>query len=84
MDQIFGANLVKYKEQEGEEISLIDKCESVPTNDVLGPDTKYVGVLFTANYCPPCHALKEPLQNFYNEFKPKGFELVMVNCDRSQ
>ena len=84
MEQVFGANLCKWKEMEGDDVTDVMKCQSVPTSEVLNGDTKYIGVLFTANYCPPCHALLEPLQNFYNEFKPKGFEIVMVNCDRNE
>ncbi len=56
------------------------------TQAVLGGDNlMYIGVLFSAEYCPPCQRLMEPLKNFYEEFSKDGqFELVMVNCDKRE
>ena len=39
--------------------------EDVAFGEVFGPNIKYVGVLFSAAYCPPCHGFLQPLQDFY-------------------
>ena len=83
MEEVFGPKLVQFKETE-EAFANGNYCTETPTEEVLGANVKYIGVLFTANYCPPCHAIIEPLKNFYNEFKSSGFELVTVNCDRNE
>mgnify|MGYP006117253401 CR=1 FL=1 len=41
----------------------------ITTSDALQKDNlRYIGVLFTAKYCPPCERLTEPLKAFYDEF----------------
>jgi hypothetical protein len=60
--------------------------EDVAFGEVFGPNIKYVGVLFSAAYCPPCHGFLQPLQDFYQEFNRTGakvFEVVWVSCDKS-
>ena len=45
----------------------------------------YIGVVFSAKYCPPCERLQEPLKQFYDEFSQGGkFELICVNCDKRE
>ena len=58
----------------------------MPVNDFLGkPDLQYIGVFFTALYCPPCQAIQEPLKAFYEEYKKSGkFEMVMIGCDKRE
>ena len=49
------------------------------------PEVEYIGVLFTAEFCPPCKRLLEPLKTFYDEMVKEGkFELVIVNCDKRE
>ena len=58
-----------------------------PVNEVLGgkENLRYIGVIFTAHYCPPCQKFMEPLKAFYDEFAKDGkFELVLVNCDKRE
>ena len=46
---------------------------------------QYVGVVFSAQYCPPCEKLIEPLKAFYTEFSKDGkFEMILVNCDKRE
>ena len=96
MDKVFGEHLHKYKEpeppvepadgqeaedkpQEGAEVYY----ETVPVGDVLGKEgLEYVLILYSADYCPPCQKLQEPLKAFCTEYMKDGkSELVLINCD---
>lgn len=60
--------------------------EDVAFEEVFEPSIKYVGVLFSASYCPPCHGFLQPLQDFYQEFNKTGakvFEVIWVSCDKN-
>ena len=95
MEQIFGENLIKYKEPEpkeapeGEAEAPADPDEkpvyytTVPTAEFFAKEgLEYVLVLFTAKYCPPCEKLVAPLKAFYEEYSKEGkAEMVLVNCD---
>ena len=56
------------------------------TSEALGGENlRYIGVLFSAEYCPPCQRLHEPLQQFYDEMTKSGaFDMVLVNCDKRE
>lgn len=47
---------------------------------------KKVGLLFSASWCPPCHAFMPKLLETYNELKKDGkaFEIVLVSHDQSE
>ncbi|GIL48288.1 hypothetical protein Vafri_4938 [Volvox africanus] len=49
-------------------------------------DGKYVGVYFSAHWCPPCRAFTPLLRKTYNLQTALGkpFEIVFVSSDRSQ
>ena len=96
LQELFGDSLVKYKEPaeeavppEGEEEqpkAHTDYFSSLPVSEVLGSENlRYIGVVFSAKYCPPCERLMEPLQKFHEEFSQgQKFELVCVNCDKRE
>ena len=67
MNKTFGDHLVKSKEP-GDGTYFT----SVATEKVLPDTVKYVGVVFAANYCPPCKKFYEPLKAFYDEFRKDG------------
>lgn len=48
---------------------------------------KYIGVYFSAHWCPPCRAFTPVLAAMYNKRKSSGqddFEVVFVSADNSQ
>ena len=48
-------------------------------------DKEFIGVIFSAQYCPPCHGFVEPLAAFYQEAKKDArFEFILVNCDKGE
>ena len=73
LKELFGDTLVKYQEPEAapeaeEGAPPTPKTKPVyftthQTSDVLGSDNlRYIGVVFSAKYCPPCERLVEPLK----------------------
>jgi len=63
--------------------NLIGKDGSIDTKSL---DGKYVGIYFSAHWCPPCRGFTPELAKFYNAFrateKGKNFEIVFVSSDR--
>ena len=64
---VFGDYLVKSKpvekkEGEEEQEGLGEYCEKIPLEDALGgEDLQFIGVFFSAEYCPPCQRFAEPV-----------------------
>ena len=57
-------------------------CEVVNVADLAS--TPYVAVVFTAEYCPPCEALRQPLQEFCDlvNKEQQRMQVVVVTCDK--
>lgn len=50
-------------------------------------DNKYVGIYFSAHWCPPCRQFTPKLVNFYNKRKELGhddFEIIFASSDKDQ
>ena len=77
------------EKKEGEEVEgLGEYCEQVPLEDAAalgGEDLQFIGVFFSAEYCPPCKRFVEPIQEFKQEMCADGrFQLILVNCDKRE
>ena len=48
-----------------------------------GADLKYVGIYFSAHWCPPCRNFTPVLAEFYNAVNQNGkiFEVIFVSSD---
>jgi len=48
--------------------------------------SKYIGLYFSAHWCPPCRAFTPNLVKFYNEvnIKNKQIEIIFVSCDKEE
>ncbi|XP_019643995.1 PREDICTED: tryparedoxin-like [Branchiostoma belcheri] len=58
--------------------------EKLPTSSLAG-EGRFVGLYFSAHWCPPCRLFTPELVNFYNDFKAKGtLEIVFVSSDADQ
>jgi nucleoredoxin len=56
-----------------------------PTQSVLS-NKKYIGLYFSAHWCPPCRGFTPQLAEFYNRLKadnPENFEIVFISSDRT-
>ena len=67
-------------EREREETSL---TETANVEALQG--TKYVGLFFSADWCPPCKHMMQPLKNFYTDsnLEERTLEIILVSSDRS-
>ncbi|XP_052376191.1 nucleoredoxin-like isoform X1 [Oncorhynchus keta] len=56
------------------------------TTDISSLEGHYVGVYFSAHWCPPCRSLTRVLLESYRTVKESGqhFEMVFVSADRSE
>uniref|UniRef100_A0A3P9KIN6 Nucleoredoxin n=1 Tax=Oryzias latipes TaxID=8090 RepID=A0A3P9KIN6_ORYLA len=56
------------------------------TTDSSSLEGHYVGVYFSAHWCPPCRSLTRVLVESYRTIKESGhkFEIVFVSADRSE
>ncbi|KAI2656186.1 Nucleoredoxin [Labeo rohita] len=56
------------------------------TTDSSALEGSYVGVYFSAHWCPPCRSLTRVLVESYRKVKESGqkFEIVFVSADRSE
>ena len=48
-----------------------------------GADLKYVGIYFSAHWCPPCRNFTPVLAEFYNSVNQNGkiLEIIFVSSD---
>ena len=72
--------------EDGIDVDIPSHYEKVPINEAFPKSMKFIGVFFSANYCPPCKKVMEPLKNFYKEFNKDSLQLqiVLVNCDKKE
>jgi nucleoredoxin len=59
---------------------------AAPAEEVL-KSAKYIGIYFSAHWCPPCRGFTPVLIKFYNEVKaldPNLLEIVFVSSDRDE
>ncbi|XP_053310829.1 nucleoredoxin [Spea bombifrons] len=56
------------------------------TQDSSTLEGSYVGIYFSAHWCPPCRSLTRVLIETYRKIKESGqkFEIVLVSADRSE
>ncbi|MRC56868.1 redoxin domain-containing protein, partial [Bacillus thuringiensis] len=70
----------------GEE--LVGKKKKTVQMSSLCTKDKYIGLYFSAHWCPPCRAFTPQLVDFYKKFKssPRGdqLEIIFVSFDRSE
>jgi len=53
--------------------------------DELKASAKYIGLYFSAHWCPPCRGFTPDLVKAYTEhLKSKGLEIIFVSSDRDQ
>ncbi|XP_043910248.1 nucleoredoxin isoform X1 [Protopterus annectens] len=64
--------------------SLLQSNGQLQDSSIL--EGSYVGVYFSAHWCPPCRALTRVLVESYCKIKESGqkFEIVFVSADRSE
>ena len=48
--------------------------------------TKYIGLLFSADWCAPCHTMLPLLRNFYTDINldERQFEVILVSSDNNE
>ena len=68
-------------EREREETTL---TEAAGLEQLQG--IKYVGLFFSADWCPPCKHMLQPLKNFYTDvnLEERTMEMILVSSDRSE
>merc|ERR1719152_193224 len=53
--------------------------------DEVRAESKYIGLYFSAHWCPPCRGFTPELIKAYNtDLKAKGLEIIFVSSDRDQ
>ena len=53
--------------------------------DEVKASAKYIGLYFSAHWCPPCRGFTPSLVDAYKkDLKAKGLEIIFVSSDRDQ
>ena len=75
----------KPKGVKASKVSLPDELLDVTGKTVSGETLsgKYVGLYFSASWCPPCRTFTPKLVEFHNANKAK-FEVLLVSADNSE
>lgn len=68
--------------------TLLSGTSQTSTADLSGSG-KYLGLYFSAHWCPPCKAFTPMLAKFYSEFKTShahkdDFDIVFVSSDKAK
>ena len=84
IDSIIGERFIQKcgsTEREREETSLTEQASVESLNGL-----KFVGLFFSADWCPPCKHMLQPLKNFYTDvnLEERTFEIILVSSDRTQ
>ncbi|CAH1232255.1 NXN [Branchiostoma lanceolatum] len=65
----------------------VGETESVETKSLLG-EGRYLGLYFSAHWCPPCRGFTPKLTEFYKDLKAtdkgKNFDVIFVSSDKDQ
>jgi thiol-disulfide isomerase/thioredoxin len=80
-----GVSTAKPKGEKASKVSLPDELLDATGKAVSG-DTlsgKYVGLYFSASWCPPCRTFTPKLVEFHKANKDK-FEVLLVSADNSE
>ena len=80
-----GVSTAKPKGEKASKVSLPDELLDAAGKAVSG-DTlsgKYVGLYFSASWCPPCRTFTPKLVEFHKANKEK-FEVLLVSADNSE
>jgi len=63
--------------------TLVSREGEVPTASLAGPG-RFVGLYFSAHWCPPCRGFTPMLKAFYEAHaESSNFEIVFVSSDKS-
>jgi len=67
----------------GQDIDIQTKAGTCKLSTLAG---KYVGLYFSAHWCPPCRGFTPKLAAYYNKVKETtdNFEIIFVSSDRNQ
>ena len=80
-----GVSTAKPKGEKGSKVSLpkelLDATGKVVSGETLSG--KYVGIYFSASWCPPCRTFTPKLVDFHKANKEK-FEVLLVSADNSE
>lgn len=59
--------------------------DSVSLAEIRSDGAKYIGLYFSAHWCPPCRGFTPTLVSAYeSHLKAKGLEIIFVSSDRDQ
>jgi len=84
LHEIIGNRFVSKKGTGERERELSTTFEDVTAEYFEG--TKYIGLVFSADWCAPCHSMLKLLRNFYTDINldERQFELILVPADNSE
>lgn len=70
----------------GDILEMLEGHMTKKGSDFQFSDEKYIGLYFSAHWCPPCRQFTPKLAEYYNNVQAKGhrFEVVFLSSDRDE
>ena len=84
IEELIGSNFIRKKGYQDKEREGVFTAEECGVEEIK--NASFVGLLFSANWCPPCKCFLAILKDFYSEVNIDGkkCEIVYVPMDKSE
>ena len=84
IEALIGSAFIKKKGHNDKDKETLFQIEDCTLEEIK--DSSFIGLLFSAGYCPPCKTFLTILKEFYNEVNidKKKCEILYVPFDKSE
>lgn len=84
LSEVLGSSFLAKKGATEREREIATQTEEVGCEYFEG--CRYIGLVFSADWCAPCHTMMQLLRNFYTDInlEERQFEVLLISADKSE